>query len=84
MDITNITNFKPDTELRGENPFERTEIERIKKQYEPPEKRSKVALPVYMEKVHEGGVRLNESELEERRSELLAKAEIQVCFDYNG
>ena len=35
-------------------------------------------MPAYMEKVHEDGVRLNEDELEERRQELLAKAEIQA------
>ena len=31
MDITNITNFKPDTELHNDNPFQRTEFERVKK-----------------------------------------------------
>ena len=31
MDITNITNFKPDTELHNDNPFQRTEFERAKK-----------------------------------------------------
>ena len=36
------------------------------------------ALPAYMERVQEDGVRLTEEELEERRQELLAKAEIQV------
>ena len=37
-----------------------------------------------MEKVDEGGIRLNESELEERRAELLAKAEIQVTILYQA
>ena len=31
MDITKITNYKPDTELHNDNPFQRTEIERAKK-----------------------------------------------------
>ena len=35
-------------------------------------------MPAYMERVQEDGVRLTEEELEERRQELLAKAEIQV------
>ena len=82
MDITNITNFKPDTELHNENPFQRTEYERAKKRHGdgdgPDQKRSRVVMPAYMEKVHEDGVRLNEDELEERRQELLAKAEIQA------
>ena len=37
-------------------------------------------MPAYMESVHDGGVRLTEEELDERRQELLAKAEIQVIF----
>lgn len=84
MDITKITNYKPDTELHNENPFQRTEIERAKKarrefeQDGPDAKRGRIAMPAYMEKVHEDGVRLNEDELEERRQELLAKAEIQA------
>ena len=49
MDIGKILDFAPDTELRGENPFERTEIERQKKAYgEPDSKKSKFALPAYM------------------------------------
>lgn len=79
MDIQKITDFKPDTELRGENPFERTEIDRAKRRYDEPEaKKSKIAMPAYMERVQEDGVRLTEEELEERRQELLAKAEIQA------
>ena len=43
MDIKKITDFKPDTELRGENPFERTEIDRARKRYDEPEaKKSKI------------------------------------------
>ena len=43
MDIKKITDFKPDTELRSENPFERTEIDRAKKRYDEPEaKKSKI------------------------------------------
>ena len=40
------------------------------------------ALPAYMERVQEDGVRLTEEELEERRQELLAKAEIQVSQNF--
>ena len=40
------------------------------------------ALPAYMERVQEDGVRLTEEELEERRQELLAKAEIQVSQSF--
>ena len=63
MDITKITNYKPDTELHGENPFERTEYERAKRaaragQEQPDQKRARVAMPAYMEKVAEDGVRL--------------------------
>ena len=36
----------------------------------------------YMERVQEDGVRLTEEELEERRQELLAKAEIQVSQNF--
>ena len=51
MNIGKILDFKPDTELRGENPFERTEIERQKKAYgEPESKKSKFAVPAYMGK----------------------------------
>jgi len=76
MNIGKILDFKPDTELRGENPFERTEIERQRKAYgEPESKKSKFAVPAYMESVSDG-IRLTEAELEERRQELLAKAEI--------
>ena len=39
----------------------------------PDAKRKRIAMPAYMEKVHEDGVRLDEDELEERRQELLAK-----------
>ena len=44
MDISKITDFKPDTELRSENPFERTEIDRAKRRYndEPEAKKSKI------------------------------------------
>ena len=43
MDIKKITDFKPDTELRSENPFERTEIDRAKRRYDEPEaKKSKI------------------------------------------
>ena len=43
MDIKKITDFKPDTELRSENPFERTEIDRARKRYDEPEaKKSKI------------------------------------------
>ena len=35
-----------------------------------------------MERVQEDGVRLTEEELEERRQELLAKAEIQVSQNF--
>lgn len=69
-------NYKPDTELRGENPFERSDFERTRKGDEPDRKRVKMALPAYMENVSDG-VKLSEEELEERRQELLAKAEIQ-------
>ena len=82
MDITNITNFKPDTELHNDNPFQRTEMERAKRRHGdvdgPDQKRSKTVMPAYLEKVAEDGVRLDEEELEERRQELLAKAEIQA------
>lgn len=65
--------------MRGENPFERTEIDRAKRRYDEPEaKKSKIAMPAYMERVQEDGVRLTEEELEERIQELLAKAEIQA------
>ena len=37
-----------------------------------------------MERVQEDGVRLTEEELEERRQELLAKAEIQVSQIFNS
>jgi hypothetical protein len=76
MDIGKILDFKPDTELRADNQFERSDTERFRKEHEPDRKRSKMSMPVYMESVNEG-VHLTEDELEERRQELLAKAEIQ-------
>ena len=46
MDIGKILDFKPDTELRGDNPFERTEYERARKGNEEPErKRAKFVIP---------------------------------------
>ena len=48
MDIKKITDFKPDTELRSENPFERTEIDRAKRRYDEPEaKKSKIVSSNY-------------------------------------
>ena len=76
MEINKILNYKPDTELRGENQFERSDYERARKADEPDRKRIKRTLPAYMESMNDG-VHLNEDELEERRQELLAKAEIQ-------
>ena len=58
MDIGKILDFKPDTELRGENPFERTEFERARKGHDEPErKRAKFVLPGLMKKLKEPPVK---------------------------
>ena len=58
MDIGKILDFKPDTELRGENPFERTEFERARKSHDEPErKRAKFVLPGLIEKLKEPPVK---------------------------
>jgi len=77
MDIGKIISYKPDTELHGDNQFQRSDYKRATKGEEPGRKRPKMAIPVHLESVSDG-VHMTEDELQNRREELLAKAEIQA------